>query len=57
MIKKEKTHNYFYKITKLVNGKYYYGIHSTNKLEDGYTGSGNAIKSAIKKYGRKNFTK
>jgi len=53
----EKTHNYFYKITNLVNGKYYYGIHSTNNLEDGYIGSGSTLLKAIKKYGRKNFIK
>jgi len=53
----EKKHNYFYKITNLVNDKYYYGIHSTNKLNDRYMGSGYAMESAMKKYGRKNFTK
>ncbi len=54
-----KKHNYFYKITNLVNGKYYYGIRSSNKepLDDVYMGSGNAIKAAIKKYGIKNFAK
>lgn len=51
------THNYFYKITNLINGNYYYGIHSTNNLEDGYMGGGDAIKSAIKKHGKENFTK
>ena len=53
----EKKYNYFYKITNLINGKYYYGIHSTNKLNDSYMGSGKIIKDAIEKYGRKNFIK
>ncbi len=49
--------SYFYKIQNLINGKFYYGIHSTNKLNDGYLGSGLNIKSSIKKYGKKNFKK
>lgn len=53
----EKKHNYFYKTTNLINGKYYYGIHSTNKLNDGYIGSGRVFISAVKKYGKENFKK
>ena len=53
----EKKHNYFYKITNLINGKFYYGIHSTNDLDDGYFGSGTALKSAVKKYGIDSFKK
>lgn len=55
----EKRHNYFYKITNLVNGKYYYGIKSSDSEPqlDTYFGSGKALKLAIKKYGKENFIK
>lgn len=46
-----------YKTTNLVNGKFYYGVHSTENLNDGYLGSGNKLKNAIKKYGKNNFKK
>lgn len=48
---------YFYKTTNIINGKVYYGVHSTQNIEDSYLGSGKAIKAAIKKYGRKSFTR
>lgn len=44
-----------YKTINLVNNKYYYGIHMTNNLEDGYLGSGKRLNQAIKKYGKENF--
>ena len=54
-MKYERKYNYFYKVTNLVNGKYYYGIHSTDDINDGYLGSGIAIRRAIEKYGKENF--
>lgn len=48
---------YLYKITNLLNNKIYVGIHQTTDLNDGYMGSGTAIRRAIKKYGIDNFHK
>lgn len=56
-IKKQYKYHYFYKITNLLNEHYYYGIHSTNDLNDGYMGSGSRLKYAFNKYGVENFKK
>lgn len=52
-----KRYHYFYRITNLLNGHFYYGIHSTYNVEDGYMGSGKRLNLAYKKYGVENFTK
>lgn len=44
-----------YKTTNTINGNYYIGKDSRNNPR--YYGSGLALKSAIKKYGKHNFTK
>lgn len=50
-------YHYIYKTTNKINGKYYYGRHSTKNLHDGYLGSGKYLQNAIKKYGKENFFK
>lgn len=50
-------YHYFYKITNKIDGKFYYGVHNTDNLEDGYSGSGKILKLAYKKYGIENFEK
>lgn len=44
---------YIYKTTCLINSKVYIGM--STKDDENYLGSGSVIKSAIKKYGKKNF--
>ena len=54
---KEHKYYYFYKITNIINNHFYYGIHCTDDLNDGYMGSGVLLHKAFKKYGIDNFNK
>lgn len=56
-VKYDHKYHYFYKIINKLNGHFYYRIHSTNNLEDGYMGSGHRLHRAYKKYGIENFEK
>lgn len=53
-MRKEKQYHYIYKTTNILNNKYYYGMHSTNNLNDGYMGSGLYIRRSINKHGKEN---
>ncbi|ACL78373.1 segC homing endonuclease [Escherichia phage JS10] len=52
-------HRYFYLycITNKLNGMIYVGVHQTDNLEDGYMGSGKALKEAQAELGMDNFDK
>ena len=47
--------HFVYKTINLKNKKCYIGVHSTDNINDGYLGSGDKLKIAIKKYGTENF--
>ena len=46
-----------YKVKNNLNDRFYIGVHSTKDPHDSYLGSGLAIKEAVSKYGKENFTK
>lgn len=48
---------YLYQTKNNLNGKIYVGVHKTNNLYDEYMGSGLKLLNAVKKHGKKNFTK
>lgn len=54
-INRLKKYHFIYKTTNLINGKFYIGMHSTSKLDDGYLGSGKRLLYSVNKYGIDNF--
>lgn len=54
-IKENKRFHFTYKTTNLINGRYYLGMHSTNRIDDGYLGSGKRLYYELNKHGRDNF--
>lgn len=50
-------HHIIYKTTCLVTGRYYIGMHSSEKDVDSYLGSGKIVAASLKKHGRKNHTR
>lgn len=57
MPRKQKKYHYIYKTTNNITGRYYYGMHSTDNLDDGYLGSGKRLRYSINKYGKDAHTK
>jgi len=56
MPRKQHSHHFLYKTTCLITNKFYYGMHSTSNLEDGYFGSGKRLWLSINKHSRSNHT-
>ena len=54
-IKENKKFHFTYRTTNLINNRYYLGMHSTNRIDDGYLGSGKRLYYELNKYGRNNF--
>lgn len=44
-------YHYLYKTTCVITNKYYYGMHTTHNIDDGYIGSGIVLRNSIAKYG------
>ena len=58
MIRADKRkHHYIYKITRIFDGKFYIGMHSTENLEDDYFGSGTRLWYSINKHGKEKHVK
>lgn len=53
----EERYGYVYKITNIVNNKIYVGKRVATTFDDQYWGGGKIIHSALKKYGKDNFTR
>jgi len=49
-----RKYHYIYKTTCEVTGKYYFGMHSTDNLDDRYKGSGKRLWYSMNKHGEEN---
>lgn len=45
-------YHFVYKVLCNTTNRFYVGVHSTECIDDGYLGSGTALKNSLKKYGR-----
>ena len=52
---KKKEYIFVYRTINKTNNKEYIGVHTTDKLNDNYFGSGKLISRAVRKYGNENF--
>ena len=50
-------HHIVYKITNLLNNKYYIGKHSTNNINDNYMGSNEQLSIDMDRFGAQNFVR
>lgn len=53
----DRKFHFLYRTTCLDSGNYYIGIHSTDRIDDGYLGSGKYLHRSVKKHGRKNHSR
>ena len=49
-----RKYHFIYKTTCKITNRYYYGMHSTDNLDDEYIGSGKRLRYSINKHGIKN---
>lgn len=54
MSTKPKKYHFIYKTACINTGRFYIGMHSTDKMEDGYIGSGQRLWHSIRYHGREN---
>jgi len=53
---RKKKYHFIYKTTCIENGRFYIGMHSASKIDDGYYGSGHLLLISIRKYGKEKHT-
>ncbi len=52
-----KKYHFVYITRRIGTPYYYYGVHSTNNINDGYIGSGYHFLNAVRKYGKESFSR